>query len=135
MIILLQSDKNEVCPRNKFQLNENLYLLSQTTLASSVCLQSCFQSPLWGQLNRLVSVPVHFSSSKMISPPPNPNLLSALPNACRAEGYPSILQATWASFRSNLSSQTVPHLPLLLSSILPSFLVFPPDKRTVTIQL
>ena len=82
----------------------------QFTPASSPWPQVCLPHPPWEQELRLVSLPVHLTSSNQMVPVPCPN--EGQQEDEIAPGNPSSLQTTVASYRSQPSSHTVPHVLL-----------------------
>ncbi len=121
----------------------------QTNPASSEWAQLWTPIPLLVQSNKFVSVPVHPTLSRRMSPVPCPNvaLIGALV-AVRGSSshgmsyhttqieslyipvpYPSCAHTTFPSFKSQLSSQTVPQALLLHTSTRPSYIVLPPTRR------
>lgn len=99
---------------------------SHTTPASSVCWQLWAPQPLWEQLDSNVSCPVHWTPSIQIWPLPCPN--SALVVARMARPQPTSLHTTLASFKSQLSSHTVPQVPLWRTSTRPEQRLLPPTN-------
>ena len=90
----------------------------QTTPASSWWPQLWENQPPCRHCHSLASVPTHLTSSRAMGPRPRPNL--ALPGADTAPPQLSCRHTTSASCRSQLSSHTVPQLPLKCSSTRPS---------------
>ena len=101
-------------------------LLEQITEASSPWPQFSMPHPLCGQFSIELSLPEHLTLSSQIWPLPAPK--RAEPGALTASGNPSWRQTTRASLMSQSSSQTVPHLPLLNISTLPSPVQLPPTS-------
>ena len=100
----------------------------QTTPASSLCLQSCRPQPREGHLHTWDSFPVQFRSSSQMGPDPAPKW--ADPVALRASPQPSCLHTTWASSRSQPSSQMVPQEPWSRISTLPAQGLPPSTRRS-----
>ena len=90
----------------------------QMTPASSWWPQLWENQPPCRHCHSLASVPTHFTSSRAMGPRPRPNL--ALPGADTAPPQLSCRHTTSASCRSQLSSHTVPQVPLKCSSTRPS---------------
>lgn len=82
----------------------------QTTPASSWWPQLWASQPLCRHCHSLASVPMHSTSSRTMGPKPRSKC--ARPMATTAPPQPSCRHTTWASLRSQLSSHTVPQLPL-----------------------
>lgn len=104
-----------------------LYLPSHTTPASSLWLQSWDPTPLWLHSLSFDSLPVHVTSSNQMGPLPSPKRAPC--GADKALPQPNCLHTTWASTRSQASSQTVPHCPRRKISTLPEQELFPPLAR------
>ena len=123
----------ESVPDTKNYRLSTLWLLPlrHLTPASSKWEQSWLLIPPWGHSERLLSLPVHWTSSSRIGPVPPPNeSLSATTmkytdvisediwshftfyENLHSVGSPSSLHTTKASLTSHESSQTVPHTPL-----------------------
>lgn len=103
------------------------------TLASSLCLQLCSLQPLWLQSSMEFSVPLQCTLSIQIRRFSSPAPKNADFGAPKAVLNPSCLQTTFASFKSQKSSQMVPHSPLYEISTRPSVLFAPPTSRMVTL--
>ena len=86
------------------------YVLEQVTDASSLWVQSPTPHPLCEQFSIELSLPEQPTLSNQTSPLPAPKC--AEPRALTALEKPRCWQTTRASFMSQSSSQTVPHLPL-----------------------
>lgn len=100
----------------------------QITPASSVCWQLWLLKPLCQHSWRKSSLPVQLTSSSQISPLPWPKWAEF--GAASASPQPICLQTTWASFRSQWSSHTVPQAPRTLISTRPEHCPLPPTSRT-----
>ena len=103
-------------------LDSQLHLIP----TSSLCRQLWLPTVLCLHFTMLSSLPWHCTLSNQISPVPGPNALVT----SRALLNPRLLHKTLASFKSQSSSQTVPHSPLICTSTLPSQAPSPPAKRT-----
>lgn len=88
-----------------------------STPASSPWLQLCLPQDLARHRERAASVPAQVTSSSQMGPDPCPK--AALNRADSAWPQPTSLHTTSASVRLQLSSHTVPHLPLWKTSTLP----------------
>jgi len=98
-----------------------------STLASSMCVQLWTPHPLWLQSEICASLPEQSTLSSQIRPVPCPSVPLLV-----ADGKPSCLQTTLASFISQLSSQTVPHSPPAKTSTLPVDGVLPISRIELT---
>lgn len=81
----------------------------QITPASSLCRQLCLPQPWEWHCQRKDSFPLQWISSSKMGPVPSPKWAESV--ALMATPQPSCLHTTWASLRSQLSSQTVPQDP------------------------
>ena len=93
------------------------------TPASSAWPQLWFLCPLCGHSKMLRSLPLHRTLSSAMSTEPCPNKAPVV--ASLASPNPILLQTTWASFRSQSWSHTVPQDPLVNTSNLPAHAKLP----------
>ena len=91
--------------------------------------QSWFLYPLCKHSKMLRSLPLHLTLSSAMSTEPCPNEAPVV--ASLASPNPILLQTTWASFRSQSSSHTVPQVPLVNTSNLPAQLRRTTDKSHI----
>lgn len=100
----------------------------QMAPASSWWPQLWTDRPRWRHCPRLLSLPVHLTSSRKMGPEPSPNRL--LLGAARANPQASCWHTTWAAGRSQRSSHTVPQVPPWWISTRPWHLLSPSASLT-----
>jgi hypothetical protein len=98
------------------------------TPASSLWSQKDLCQPKEGHFHTWDSFPMQFTSLSQMGPDPAPKWAEVM--AFRATPQPSCLHTTWASLRSQLSSQMVPHVSWWRISILPAQWLLPPTRRS-----